>query len=323
MKFIDFFAGIGGFRLGLERTRLHQCVASCEIEDGPTSVVRDQFAYVPHWRDICEVQAKDLPRASLWTAGFPCQDVSAAGPRLSLAAPRSGLVWEVLRLLREGLSIGRAPTWVLLENVPGALVRGRGWGDLPRALSQIGYLGAWRVLDARGFGVPQHRSRVFLLARLARARGPHPGFVLLQSPSLHWDAQKERSGKPTVVARTCTRISGGNSGATQTLVVAVTSTTTREGLRHQPTAETFVYGVGVHVGVTGRLMTSLKQVCVPTGRRTTHPFVRRLSLLEIERVMGFPDHWTKAGGSDVRRRRMLGNAVVPAVVQWIGERLPK
>lgn len=103
----------------------------------------------------------DWHHATLWTGGFPCQDLSIAGKRRGLAGGRSGLAFAYLDLVARHL-----PPWVLLENVPGLLSsnRGRDLAVLLGRLAELGYGVGWRVLDARYFGVAQRRRRVFILA---------------------------------------------------------------------------------------------------------------------------------------------------------------
>lgn len=190
MKVASFFAGIGGFDLAF-RNAGHDIVYACDIDPFARAVYAARFGYEPQGRDINDVRASDIPEASIWVGGFPCQDLSTAGKRGGIHAERSGLIWRFLELARE-----RRPEWILLENVPG-LLSGRdvgsgdedvdeaatdavSWfGTLLGALAQLGFVGSWRVLDARFFGVPQRRRRVFILARRAGS-GPDPAAVLFE-----------------------------------------------------------------------------------------------------------------------------------------------
>jgi site-specific DNA-cytosine methylase len=116
-------------------------------------------------RAVGAAEDREWHRASLWTGGFPCQDLSVAGKRRGLAGARSGLAFAFLDLVER-----HRPPAVLLENVPGLLSShaGRDFGTLVGRLGELGYVGAFRVLDARYFGVPQRRRRVFILAIHAR-----------------------------------------------------------------------------------------------------------------------------------------------------------
>ena len=173
MKVLSWFAGIGGFDLAFRRAG-HEIVGACEINTTARKVYAARFgepAWFPH--DIKEVTPDATPEADIWCGGFPCQDLSVAGRRAGIHGARSGIVWHLLDLA------GRSyPRWILLENVPGLLAddAGRGFGSLLARLDELGYVGAWATLDARWFGVPQRRRRVFILA--CRAGVGDPGAVL-------------------------------------------------------------------------------------------------------------------------------------------------
>lgn len=160
MRFIDLFAGIGGISLGLERAG-HACVGQVEIDDYCTRVLERHWPDVPRWRDIREVTGAELPAADLWTAGFPCQDISDAGKAVGISGTRSGLWREFVRALR----VVR-PSHTLLENVAGLLHRGMGTvlGDLAESRHDA----CWDCLPACAFGARHIRDRVFI-ASTARA----------------------------------------------------------------------------------------------------------------------------------------------------------
>jgi len=222
LAFASFFSGIGGFELGLERAG-HRRVWSCEIDPFARKVFAARFGNEPEGEDICDVTPDQIPEADLWCGGFPCQDLSTAGRRKGINGERSGLVWKLL-----DLAARKRPRWLLLENVPG-LLNGRdaddddgadlspegrpgvgaaggsvSWfGALLGALDQLGYDVSWRVLDARFFGVPQRRRRVFVLAGRAGER-PHPGAVLLE--------REGRGGNPASRRAARARVARGAQG---------------------------------------------------------------------------------------------------------------
>ena len=116
-------------------------------------------------------------RATLWSGGFPCQDLSVAGKRAGLAGARSGLAFAFLDLVER-----HRPPAILLENVPGLLSshRGKDLGALLGRLGELGYWWAYRILDAQHFGVPQRRRRVFIVALHAeRGFGPDSAAAVL------------------------------------------------------------------------------------------------------------------------------------------------
>jgi DNA (cytosine-5)-methyltransferase 1 len=176
---VSLFAGIGGFDLALERAGV-KVVASVEIDKKAQDVLRRHFPDSTIFGDIQGVTGEQLraagfdPANGIITGGFPCQDLSVAGKRAGLAGKRSGLFWEICRILDET----RAQTFIL-ENVPGLLNSngGRDMAVVLEALVKLGYRVGWRVLDAQYFGVPQRRRRIFIVGCLGNS-GPSPAEIL-------------------------------------------------------------------------------------------------------------------------------------------------
>ena len=169
LKVASFFAGIGGFDLGVERAGM-DVVLQCEINKFGQSVLRKHWPNVPCHPDIKDVQASDIPLGTeLWCGGFPCQDLSIAnqGKRRGLKGSRSGLFYEFARLVKE-----RKPKWIVLENVPGLLNshQGEDFRCVLEELDELGYGVSWRVLDAKYFGTPQRRRRVYIVGSLGNLR---------------------------------------------------------------------------------------------------------------------------------------------------------
>lgn len=126
MRFYDFFAGIGGFRFGLERAG-HVCVGASEVSDFPRAVYEHRFGHAPAG-DMTQLRPEDMPAADLWCGGWPCQGLSQAGLRKGIFGdPRSNLIWPLLDLADACEANGNGPTWLLLENVPG-LLNGKDYG---------------------------------------------------------------------------------------------------------------------------------------------------------------------------------------------------
>jgi len=165
---VSLFAGVGGFDLALERNGV-KVVASVEIDKKASAVLAKHFPNSQLFDDVCTVSGKDLinagfnPTTGVIVGGFPCQDLSVAGKRAGLSGKRSGLFYEIVRLLDET----KAQNFIL-ENVPGLLSSNKGadMGAVVGALVDLGYSLAWRVLDAQYFGVPQRRRRVFIVGCL-------------------------------------------------------------------------------------------------------------------------------------------------------------
>ncbi len=191
MKFIDWFAGIGGFRRGMEMAG-HECVGFCEFDKFAVAsytsmhlITEEQRAYLAtldlkqrqkeilkseyrngEWYadDIRYVRAEDIPKAECWCFGFPCQDISIAGQQRGFEGNRSSLFFRVMELIGQ-LSERDRPNYLFIENVKNLISINEGW-DFARllvALAEGGYDAEWQILDSQEFGVPQHRERMFII----------------------------------------------------------------------------------------------------------------------------------------------------------------
>lgn len=155
----SLFAGIGGFDLGFERTGF-QTAWQVEIDPVCRAVLADRFPHATQHEDV-RTCLPELSRVDVIVGGFPCQDVSAMGKRRGLAGSRTGLFFDAMRIVQ-----AVRPRWLVLENVPGLLFsnNGRDFETVLETLAECGYVGFWRVLDSRYFGVPTKRRRIFVVA---------------------------------------------------------------------------------------------------------------------------------------------------------------
>lgn len=194
MKFIDFFAGIGGFRRGMELAG-HECVGFCEfdkfatasyismhllteeqrktLEDIPIKkrqkeILKEEYRNGEWYaNDIRRVYAEDIPKADCWCFGFPCQDISVAGKQAGFQGNRSSLFFRVMYLIGQ-LKEEDKPTYLFIENVKNLLSVNGGW-DFARLLiemEQWRYDAEWQVLNSKDYGVPQNRERCFIIGHL-------------------------------------------------------------------------------------------------------------------------------------------------------------
>jgi len=211
---VSLFAGVGGFDLALERAGV-KVVASVEIDNKAQDVLRKHFPNSTIFGDITEVTGEQLFAAGfnsiggIITGGFPCQDLSVAGKRAGLEGKRSGLFWEICRLLDET----RAQTFIL-ENVPGLLSsnNGRDMAVVVEALVERGYRIGWRVCDAQYFGVPQRRRRVFIVGCLGNSGGSPEEILSIAQSRTRYLTQSKPTRKN--IARAITNSAGafGQSG---------------------------------------------------------------------------------------------------------------
>ena len=174
MKFIDLFAGIGGFRLGMESAG-HKCVAFCEIDKFARSsykAIHDTEGEV-EYHDITSVTDEQWSEfrgtVDVICGGFPCQAFSVAGKRQGfLDETRGTLFFEIARAAKQ-----IKPRILFLENVKGLLShdKGRTFGIILNTLDELGYDCEWQVLNSKNFGVPQNRERVFIIGHSRGERG--------------------------------------------------------------------------------------------------------------------------------------------------------
>lgn len=269
----------------------------CEIDAFCRTILSRHWPDLPIHKDIRSLDVTDIPETDVWTAGFPCQDLSLArmGPRVGLRGSQSGLFFEFVRLVRD-----RHPRAIVLENVHGLLSShgGRDFAIVLKTLDELGYGVAWRVLNSKDFGVPQQRRRVYIVA--IHRDGRSPGEVLFEPECGDWHPKARGSNgkKPPSLFQTI--IGDSRKGP---LVKSIAHCIYAESARHTGTDWSRNY------------------VWYPDGR------VRRFTPNEIERVQGFPDDWTlpdtldDANNIDSLRYRAIGNAVTPAVAEWVGKRL--
>ena len=171
MKFLDLFAGIGGFRLGMESAG-HECIGFCEID----KFARESYKAIHDTKGEIELHditavtdefIRGLGSVDIICGGFPCQAFSIAGNRRGFEDTRGTLFFEIARFA----SILR-PKYLFLENVKGLLNHQKGdtFETMLRALDELGYDVEWQVLNSKNFGVPQNRERVFIIGHLRGER---------------------------------------------------------------------------------------------------------------------------------------------------------
>ncbi|MEM9484111.1 MAG: DNA (cytosine-5-)-methyltransferase [Cyanobacteria bacterium P01_F01_bin.116] len=288
----SFFTGIGGFDLGFEKAGM-DTVFQCEINDFCHSILARHWPNVKKVRDIREIKSSGIPKAQVWSGGFPCQDVSVARGWLGrdgLEGENSGLFYPFATLIEK-----KIPKVIVLENVTGLLSShgGKDFAIVLSLLNNLGYGIAWRTLNARYFGVPQSRPRVFICAWAESTESAYN--VLFEKGKSHIP-EKPRLGflRESYCEATGARV------PEVAFCLAATS--------------------GRHTGTDwSRSYVSYESE------------VRRLTPTECERIQGFPSNWTlpskdaelRSIDVDSPRYKAIGNAVSVPVVEWIGRRIVK
>jgi len=161
IRHFDAFSGYGGFSIALHD--FVETVGFSEVDKYANSVLRYRFPNIKNYGDVCAIDSKHLPDFDLLTGGSPCQDFSIAGQRKGIVGERSGLFFQFIRLLKE-----KQPRNFIFENVKGVLSAHGGWdiGRMQIEISEAGYDCQWQVLNARDFGIPQNRERIFIVGTL-------------------------------------------------------------------------------------------------------------------------------------------------------------
>jgi len=288
----SLFAGIGGFDIAFESAGAAVAV-QCELDPFCRSVLRRHWPKAKLINDITVADPRDLAEANLWTAGFPCQDVSLARGshgRTGLKGTQTSLFFKLVELLDD-----QQPEVLVLENVVGLLNSHKGcdFAIILRELTRRGYAVSWRVLNARYFGTPQSRSRVFMVA---------------------WKGDFRRA-----VASLFEAEAGAKVGSARTGFITPTI--------HKKTGA-IVPEVAYCVAATSGRHTGndwARSYISYSGR------VRRPTASESERLQGFEAGWTIPGndyrapirGIDSERYHAVGNAVAVPVVKWVADRIIK
>ena len=175
LRVIELFAGVGGFRLGLEKTKNFKVIWSNQWEPGSklqhaSLIYEKKFKSGTHSnKDIEEVSTKEIPNHDVLVGGFPCQDYSVASTLKNskgLIGKKGVLWWSIHRILSEKKS---KPSYLILENVDRLIIspsnqKGRDFAVMLRSLMDLNYIVEWRVINAGEYGHPQRRRRIFILA---------------------------------------------------------------------------------------------------------------------------------------------------------------
>lgn len=321
MKFLDLFAGIGGFRLGMEMAG-HECVGHCEIDKfANASYIAMHKPKEGEWYagDITKVRADELPRADCWCFGFPCQDISVAGRQKGFGGKRSSLFFTVTRLIRDIEEKDR-PAILFIENVKNLLSINGGF-DFARLLvelDEIGYDAEWQVLNSKDFGVPQNRERVFIIGHL-RGRAGREVFPVGRNDKQTGVPIKQGSGRGHYVI--FQRPRGKNNGGTHDICPTITGTKWEQNNFVIPDYIAKPADICRTVRASGRSSGNAKHNwdIVFDGIQ-----IRRLTPRECFRLQGFPDEYFDrawAVNSDTQLYKQAGNSVTVNVIYEIAKRL--
>ena len=289
LEVASFFAGIGGFDLGLERAGM-KVAFQCEINKFCQKILKKHWPNVPLYFDIEKVDPADIPKnAQVWCGGFPCQDLSLAnqGKRKGLEGERSGLFYRYAELIA-----AHKPRWVIVENVPGLLNshQGKDFQILLKRLDELGYGVSWRVFDAKYFGTPQRRRRVYVVASLGNLRSAQ---VLFESGPLEITHRSGLGKKEAVTPE------DGEGNKESNLYV----------IQHAS------IGRKASAGPQAKGYRNDGESYTLDSRGSSDAVCKTSSAFRVRNTAGI------SSGLDGNRYRAVGNAVCVHIIQWIGERI--
>lgn len=317
--FIDLFAGIGGFRLGLQAVG-GRCVFSSEWNEAAASVYCDNFGETPFGDITKETVKSHIPRQfDLLSAGFPCQPFSISGHMKGFEDTRGTLIYDVFDIMDR-----HRPPVVLLENVKHLKYHngGRTLSVILSNIRKMGYYVDWRILNATSFGVPQNRERIIIIATLGRPfdfshlEQLKPDNTLRLADYLDADGTFEYMVEPYTLLEHPRRQRSG-------LIFAgyrnkkTRKNGTRPNTEHlsrvhkQPNR---IYSTeGVHPALPSQ-ETSGRFFILHQGQ------VRKLTITECYRIMGFPEEYRRHNALS-EQYRQIGNSVCVPMVEAIGREL--
>ena len=351
IRVAELFAGIGGFRLGLERANL----SYPRIENGKTLLLntdgqpvsgivnedgngRQQCArnfkivWANEWDkyacqiyrknfgekeltegDIRKIDTADIPDFDIGVGGFPCQPHSLAGKRKGFSDERGEVFHQIIRIAR-----AKKPKMLLLENVKGLLSseQGKAFGTVLEELGNLGYWVEWKTLNSKYFGVPQSRERVFIIGHL---RGSSTRQVFPVGCN---------GGEDTEVGEVAgTLTGGGHSGGLHSNMTAIWQLPRNKDRKCLYNSDEQLQALRTcqrppNPNIIAQALQTDGYLRSGSSFGTSNPQssrnIRCLTPTDCERLQGFPDGWTDCV-SDTQRYKTLGNAVTVPVIQAIGE----
>lgn len=330
LKFIDLFAGIGGFRLAGEENGM-ECVFSSEIDKFACEVYKNNFGEVPHG-DITEIEARDIPDFDVLFAGFPCQPFSYAGQLQGFEDEiRGTLFFDIVRILRE-----KQPKMFLLENVKGlkSHERGKTLEIILDHLDQLGYYVHWTILNSLHFGVPQSRERWYCVGfkKDVAFEFPTPTYEAVKlGDIIDWTENENPTLKLSdfEMSRINYHFEICPINAPEQIRVE------HDNSKYEPNTKKGKYGVfsylkpdkslRFHVGDFAKTQIQEAYYCnldsfAPSIIAARAPKLwdlgRHLSERECARLQGFPEDF-KLANSSMQAKKQLGNSVTVSVISKI------
>lgn len=307
-KVIDLFAGVGGIRLGFEKAFKDKVsfVFSSEIDLHAQKTYNANFGEIPHG-DITQIEAEDVPKHDIILAGFPCQAFSVAGLKKGFEDTRGTLFFDVARIAKH-----HKPKLIFLENVKGFKNHDKGntFKVVKKTLEDLGYIVFADVLNAKYFGVPQNRERIYIIAFLKDAI----------SSEINLDFEKIKQTKKISKVGD---ILEKNVEPKYTISDKLWAGHQRRKLEHKAKGNGFGYSIFNKQSeytstISARYYKDGSEVLIE--QKNKNP--RKLTPREAGRLQGFPNSF-KIPVSDTQAYKQFGNSVAVPVIEELAKNILK
>ena len=338
MNFLDLFAGIGGFRFGMERAG-HKCVGYCEIDKyarASYQALHDTEGEID-FKDITEVTDEEFRKlrgkVDIICGGFPCQAFSIAGKQLGFEDTRGTLFYEIARATEQ-----IKPRYLFLENVRNLLShdKGKTFERMLKILHDLGYDVEWQVLNSKNFGVPQNRERVFIIAHLRGERTYRVFPITGENERFNTHGDIKIAGKlPYYKFRStqqvldtdgiCTTICTMQGGGQEPKILVREAT--KKGYSEADVGDSINFAFAKANKKRGRVGKNIANTLVGVIEQAVvmpDYSIRKLTPRECWRLQGFPD-WAFDKAQELNSNSQLykqaGNSVTINVIEEIAKRL--
>lgn len=319
-KFIDLFAGIGGFRIGFEKAG-YECVFSSEIDDDCREVYKNNFKDVP-FGDITLIDTKKIPNFDILLAGFPCQPFSICGKKRGFEDIRGNLFFDICRIAYE-----KKPQVIVLENVKHLIHhdKGKTLSTILQKLEELQYTVSFELLNSKDFGLPQNRERIVIIAssksikfdfNLLEKKSPVKLESFLdQNDYFDYLPKNEYTllKKYTVQKTGLIFVGYRNKNIWKTGIRPNTEHLSR--VHRQPNR---IYSVkGTHPTLPSQETSGRFFIYLPEQNE-----VRKLTISECYRIMGFPEKFQKSKSISAQYKQ-IGNSVCIPMIEAIAQQIKK
>ena len=311
-KFIDLFAGIGGFRQGFENAG-YQCVFTSEINSACQEVYADNFRDKV-FGDITQITPKAIPDFDVLLAGFPCQPFSISGKKKGFEDTRGTLFFNICRIIED-----KQPKVVVLENVKHLIHhdKKRTLNTILEALQSLGYRVRYQLLNAKDFGLPQNRERVFIIAtknsffrfeQLAIQKKAILKDFLDKDGEFEYLDKSEYTliEQPRIQDTGLLFVGYRNKNIWQKGIRPNTEHLSR--VHRQPNR---IYSVeGTHPTIPSQEVSGRFFIYLPNENK-----VRKLTIAECYRIMGFPENFKRYSSASEQYKQVGNSVAIPVIFE--------